>query len=421
MSGESTATAPDLAAFDPFDAGIQQDPHPWYARMRRDAPVHHAGGVWLVTRHDDIQAALRDPTTFSNAFGGPSTALGVGDDDVRRQLKEVMDAGYPTPPTLLTNDPPSHTRFRRLVGRAFTPKRVESWLPVIEQTCEELIDAVVDRGRCELVEDVAVPLPVRVIADALGVPREHQADFKRWSDDSTVAIGAVITPERRLEAARGIVEYQHYFAARIEERRAEPGDDLVSALVHARTDDDRPLDVPEILAIVQQLLVAGNETTTKLLCEGALLLATHPEWQERVRHDPSIVPNLVEEVLRLAAPTQGMFRVVTRDTMIGGVDIPAGSMAVLLYASANRDDTHFDEPDRFDPLRENARAHLSFGGGIHYCVGASLAKAETQVALRQLCERLPDFRLADDDLAYEPSFILRGLKRLHLAWEVDGA
>jgi cytochrome P450 len=419
-------TTDALAGFDPFSPAVQRDPVPYYAAMRAQQPVYRVGetDVYFVARYADVMAALRDTTTFSSNFGGPARILGATTDAERAEVRAAMAEGYPMPPTLLTNDPPSHWRYRQLVGRAFTPKRVESWRPEIERIVVELIDGLEPNGGCEFVTDFAVPLPVRVITAALGVPAERHGDVKRWSDDSTVAVGAAISHERRLSAAKGIVEFQHYFAERIEDVRRHPTDDLLSGLVHARIDDEgdgadtRPLDVPELLGILQQLLVAGNETTTKLLCDVIRMLCERPELADAVRADPGVTPPLVDEVLRLATPVQGMFRRVTRDTELGDTAIPAGATVVLLYASANRDSTEFGDPDVMALDRPNGRAHLSFGNGIHYCVGSALAKAETQIAVQQLCRRLPTMRLADDNtLEYDASFILRGLTRLHVVWD----
>jgi cytochrome P450 len=414
-----------LAGFDPFSSGVQRDPVPYYAAMRREQPVCRVGDsdVFFVSRYADVMAALRDTATFSSRFGGPSRSLGATSEAERAEINAVMAQGYPVPPTLLTNDPPSHWRYRQLVGRAFTPKRVDAWRPAIEGIVAELIADLEPKGGCEFVAEFAVPLPIRVITAALGVPAERHADVKRWSDDSTVAVGSAVSVERRLSAARGIVEFQHYFAERIEEVRHDPGDDLLSALVHARIDDEaaadtRPLDVPELLGIVQQLLVAGNETTTKLLCDVVRLLCEQPVLIAAVTADATVAPRLVEEALRVAAPVQGMFRRVTRDTELGGTSLPAGATVVLVYASANRDHAEFAEPDAFSLDRPNGRAHLSFGNGIHYCVGAALARVETQIATQRLCARLPTMRLADGNtLEYEPSFILRGLTRLQVEWD----
>lgn len=411
-----------LEGFDPFDAAIQQHPEPYYARMREEAPVFRAdNGMVIVSRYQDCLDALRRPGVFSSSFFGPTTPGGNASAGGDPELAAILDEGYPAVATLLMADPPAHTRYRKLVGRAFTPKRVQGLVPFIEQLADNLIDTFVEDGRVEIVSQLSVPLPVRLIAHALGVPPDRQDDFKRWSDDSIAMIGAVISRERRLETARGVVEFQHYFAAELEQRRAEPRDDILSDLVHARIEDPEagedttPLSMPEMLSILQQLLVAGNETTTKLIAEACRMMVDNPEAANRVREDPSLVPNLVEEALRLATPTQGMYRRVTEDTVLGGEAIPKGSMCVLMYASANRDDLEFASGDDFVPERPNAKEHLAFGKGIHYCLGASLARAEGAVALGRILGRLPDLRYGPgNDFEYEPSFILRGLKRLDL-------
>jgi cytochrome P450 len=414
-----------LDGFDPFAAAVIADPVPWYARMRREQPVFRVPGhgFYLVTGYDDVMTAVRDTETFSNRFTSPGLALGRGSPAIQAELERILAEGYPRTPTLLTNDPPAHTRFRRLVARAFTPRRVVSWQPAIERLCEELIAAFAGRGSVELVSEFAVPLPIGVIADALGVPREMQSTFRRWTDDSTDLIGADVTDQRRLDAARGLVEFQRYFAAELDDRRREPRDDFLTDLVHASVDGDeeglddtRPLDTPEMLSILHQLLVAGNETTTTLLAESMRLLIAAPAEYARVAADAggSYTAAAVEEALRLCAPAQGMFRVVTRDTVLGGVEIPAGATAILLYASANRDGRQWPDADSFCPQRGGVRQHLAFGSGIHFCIGAALSRAEAQTALPRLCRAMPEARLAADRLDYKPSFVLRGLRSLPL-------
>jgi len=424
-----SADADLLAAFDPFAAEVIADPAPWYASMRRAAPVFRVPGhgFYLVTRYEDVLAAARDTDTFSNRFTSPGLALGRGSPEVQAEIDAILAEGYPRTATLLTNDPPAHTRFRRLVSRAFTPRRVASWQPEIERLTTELIERFAGRGSVELVAEFAVPLPIGVIADALGVPRDMQPTFRRWTDDSTDLIGADVTDERRLAAARGLVEFQHYFAAALDDRRRRPRDDFLTDLVHATVEGDaagledtRPLDTPEMLSILHQLLVAGNETTTTLLAESMRFLIGDPEAYARVAADGdgSYTAAVVEESLRLAAPAQGMFRIVTRDTFLGGVAIPAGSTAILMYASANRDEAVGSGGDTFCPGRAGGRPHLSFGSGIHYCIGSALSRAEAAEALPRLCRAMPDARLATDRLDYKPSFVLRGLRSLPLAFSV---
>lgn len=409
----------DLADFDPFGHATQQCPHRYYERMRAECPVYrHEGTTFVfVTRYDDVLAVLRDTETFSSKFGVSSRP----DDDTVDKIRDVQREGWPAVPTLLTNDPPAHDRLRRLVSKAFTPRQVARLEPGIIETAEALVDAFIDRGTCEFVTEFAIGLPVTTIARALNVPEDRQSDFKRWSDDATVAIGAVISEERRLESARGILEFQRYFAAQLEDRQDRPQDDILTGLNEARLDEEDgvtggPLDMAEKLGIIQQLLVAGNETTTKLLTEAMRLLAEHPDEWRKLRSDPERAGVIVEECLRLASPTQGMFRLVTKDTEIGGLPVAKGTMVVAMFASANRDEDVFGaEPNVFDPDRENLRAQVAFGKGVHYCIGANLARLEAVKALEVLSHRLATIELADPGgIEYEPSFVLRGIKRLDL-------
>ena len=418
----------DLAQFNPFDPATLQCPFPHYAQMRDEQPVLHveALGMYLVTRHDLVLQILRDPQTYSSQFGGAGMPLSP---EARTAMSEVIAEGYPRVPTMLTADMPDHTRYRRLVQKAFTPKVVAELEPVIRSIATRLIDSWIDAGRIEFVEQYGVPLPVEVIAHALNVPESRMADFKRWSDDSIAGIGTNITLEERVRAEHGVNEFQHYFAAEIEKRKTEPQDDLLTSLLQARIDDDdpdvtdkRPLDMPEMLSIVQQLLVAGNETTTKLLTETVRLLASNPEEWEKLRADPSRAPLVVEEALRLSTPTQGMFRIATREHELAGVTIPEGARMIIVFASANRDESLYPDPDAFEPGRENLREHLAFGKGIHFCLGAALSRLEGRVTLEEFARRIARFDLAEtNEYTYFPSFLLRGLTRLDVDVTPAGA
>lgn len=411
----------DITTFNPFDPATLQCPFPHYAQMRQEQPVLKVDGlgIHMVTRHDLVMQVLRDPQTFSSVFGG--TGMPVS-PDVRKRFEEVFAQGYPRVSTMLTADQPEHTRYRRLVSRAFHPKVIAEMEPVIRSITTRLIDSWIDSGRIEFVRDFAVPLPVEVIARALNVPDSRLADFKRWSDDSIAGIGTNISIDERIRAEYGVNEFQHYFAEQLEDRRLHPRDDILTNLLNARIEDDdrevddkRPLDVPEMLSIIQQLLVAGNETTTKMLTEMIRLLVENPGEWDKVKADPSRVERVVEETLRLSTPTQGMWRIVTVDTELGGVTLHKGDRIVIVFSSANRDEKLYGDPDNFDPDRDNLRDHLAFGKGIHFCLGANLSRLEGKVALEELSRRLDTISLPDSNtFEYYPSFMLRGLTKLDL-------
>ena len=413
--------AVDISTFNPFDPSTQQCPFPHYAQMREEAPVHPVPGlgVHLVTKHDLVMQVLRDPQTYSSMFGGAGMPLSSAD---REKFAEVMAAGYPRVPTMLTADQPDHTRYRRLVARAFHPKVIAEMEPVIRQITVELIESWIDKGRIEFVKEFGVPLPVRVIAKALNVPDDRLADFKRWSDDSIAGIGTNITLEQRLQAEYGVNEFQHYFAEQIELRRTHPQDDILTNLLNASIDDDDPevtdkrqLDMPEMLSIIQQLLVAGNETTTKSLTEMVRLLAENPEEWAALKADPSRAEKVFEETLRLSTPTQGMWRILTKDAELGGVQLTKGQRIIIVFASANRDEALYDNPDEFDPMRDHLRDNLAFGKGIHFCLGANLSRLEGKVAAEELSKRIDTITLSESNkYQYFPSFMLRGLTDLDI-------
>ncbi|MFM8945490.1 MAG: cytochrome P450 [Actinomycetota bacterium] len=417
----------DLSKFKPFDPATMQCPFPHYAKMREDSPIMEIPGmgIKMVTRHDLVMQTLRDPQTYSSQFGSSGMPLPA---EIRKRFEEVYSQGYPRVSTMLTADQPEHTRYRRLVSRAFHPKVISELEPTVRRITIDLIDSWIDKGRIEFVSEFGVPLPVRVIAKALNVPDDRLADFKRWSDDSIAGIGTNISIDDRIKAEYGVNEFQHYFAEQLEIRRTHPQDDILTNLLNASVegddadvDDKRPLDVPEMLSIIQQLLVAGNETTTKMLTEMIRLLAENPDQWEMVKKDPSRVEKIVEETLRLSTPTQGMWRIVTTDTELGGHPLKKGDRLIIVFSSANRDECLYSNPDAFDPDRENLRDHLAFGKGIHFCLGANLSRLEGKVALEELSKRIGSISLPDtNEFEYFPSFMLRGLTSLDLDFTPAG-
>ncbi len=391
-----------------MDPEVMQNPFPLYQWALANSPVMEipGTGMKIVMSYDMCSEATGRVEEFSNDF--TSAIAGAMAEDP--EVKAIIEKGWPQINTLLTADPPVHTRFRKLVNLAFSMPRVNALEDGIRAKVNRLIDGFIDKGECEIVSEFSVSLPVQVICEQLGFELSEQANVKRWSDAFADRLGHMISKERELECAHEVVEFQHAVKAKIDARRATPTDDLLSDIVNARIDGERPLDDAEILSVAQQLMVAGNETTTHSLAGGIVHLAQNPDAQAKVRANPAIIPNMIEEVLRLDTPTAGMWRVVKKDCSLGGHDFKAGEMIMLRYAAANRDPAKYADPDRFDPERQNARTHLAFGKGIHMCVGNMLSRKEMTVAFQQLLARLDDIRIADGtELKVSPNLLLRGL------------
>ena len=399
------------APIDFFAADVLADPFAAYQQALATSPVYPVpgAGVTLVLSYALIAEATGRIEDFSNDF----SAILAGRRSTDPDVVAVLEKGWEQRNTLLTADPPDHTRFRKLVNLAFSMKRVDALEGHVRSIVTSLIDGFVDRGKCEFVHDFAIPLPVQLITEQIGIDRTDFATVKRWSDAFADRLGGMISKERELECAAEVVEFQHAMKERIDERRAAPRDDLLSDLVNARVDGERPLDDAELMSILQQLMVAGNETTTSSLAGGLVHLIRHPDQADKVRADPKLVRNLVEEVLRMESPSAGLWRVVKRDCELGGVALKAGTMLMLRFAAANRDPARFDEPDRFDVERRNANAHLAFGRGIHMCVGNMLSRKEMAVAFEELLRRLDRIEIVDEAaLTYPPNMLLRGLSAL---------
>ncbi len=414
-SGRSAALAKpgEGLGYDPLSPEQHENPYPLFARAHREAPVFFSErfNLWVVTRYADIWTVLKNPAHYSSA---QSTAVSAAPP---REVQQILKQGYPEVATLVTSDPPAHTRFRSLVSKAFTPRRIAEKENRIRAIAGELIDGFASAGRADFVWQFAYPLPMTVIAEILGVPPADMGSFKRWSDHAVERLSVGLPVERQVECARAIVEFQRYFSERIEERRREPRDDMLSDLVRARIAGQEPLSMAEMLSILQQLLVAGNETTTHMLGSLIVLLLERPErWQE-VRGNAELAASAVEEALRLEAPVQGLFRTTTCAVELGGVTLPPGAQLQLLYAAGNRDASEFAAPDTFALKRPNANAHLAFGGGEHFCLGAALARLEGRIALQVLGERFPDLRLEPgQSFTHVPHFFMRGYEHVYVRW-----
>ncbi len=409
---EGNVFAPETL-IDPFD----------YYRAIHDAGIAieflEGMNTYVVYSYDLCSEAATKPEIFSNDF----TALMGREEDA--EIQAILAEGWPDLPTLLTADHPVHTRNRKLVNLAFSAPRVNAIEADMRQKSIELIEAFADKGACEFVEEFAVPLPVAMIAGQIGLDDDPKR-VKRWSDAAVDRFSQMIDFERKKECARSLVEFQHYMKGLIDDRRANGGNDLLTDLVEARVEGETPLTDPEIMSLMQQFMVAGNETTTSTLAGGLLQLIRNPDQMAKAKaaaggRDPKVIMNLVEEALRYETPTAGMWRIVKQDTELGGTAIPAGSILQLRYAAANRDPKKFPDPDRFDLERANARIHLSFGKGPHMCVGNMLSRKEMLVAFDELLERLDDFAVADDNaIRILPNILLRGVTHLPITFRRAG-
>ena len=391
----------------PFMAAFRSDPYPAYRALREADRVmwQEMMQAWLVTGYDEVQSILKDHAHFSSERQRASNRLIA-------QLMEQQDSGVMRrTATMLSVDPPDHTRLRTLVNKAFTPRVVERMRPHIQEIADGLLDAVSDPARLDVVKDLAIPLPIIVIAEMLGVSPSDREQFKAWSTDIAGVLGSAMQPQDSIQRAQSSSEeLASYFSAIIEQRRKEPKDDLISGLIAARDHGDA-LSEDELLATCVLLLVAGNETTTNLIGNGTLALLRHPDALRQLQDDPGIIVSAVEELLRFDGPVQATSRVVLKDVEFQGRHFKAGQVVITFLGAANHDPAQFSEPERLDLTRADNR-HVAFGHGIHFCLGAPLARVEGQVALSTLLRRFPDPEPDFDEPDWGNSFILRGLKSL---------
>jgi pimeloyl-[acyl-carrier protein] synthase len=391
--------------FNPFLPEFHADPYPFYRRLREQDPVHQAPmGFWVLTRWDDCVAVLRDQRFGREEFQQMLTAV-YGDDTEKPAL----------PRSMLFRDPPDHTRLRGLVSKAFTPRTIEAMRDHIQGIVDRLLGRALAQGGMDVIEDLAYPLPVTVICEMLGVPVDDHASIRGWSSDIARSLDAIGLPSDQAIVDRGRVARRalaDYFRALVPVRRANPRPDLLSGLLAAEEQGDK-LTEHEVIAMCLLLFIAGHETTVNLIGNGLLALLQHPDQLARVRADPALVPNAVEELLRYDSPVQRTARIATTEVDLAGHAIAKGAMVVAALGAANRDPAQFSDPDRLDVTRRDVR-HISFGYGIHFCLGAPLARVEGQIALGTLLRRAPGLALDEPSLEWRESSVLRGLKRLRV-------
>lgn len=412
-----------LGEFSPMHPALLKCPYGMNQRLHREAPVYRdpLSGIYFVSRYDDVVAMAMDHETFSSVLPGGGTGSMTGEDP---EIAAIMADGYPNVSTMLTQDPPLQRRYRKFVDQAFSPASLKALEPFIEATAHDLVDRFVDRGHCEFLSEFGVPLPLTVIASQIGTPLSDLPLLRKWTDAFIGQLSQQLDRDGLLKSARDILEFQHYFVARMEERRRQPENDILSKVVNASIDGEKPLDDAECLSMLSQILVAGNETTSSALAEGMWLLIRHPDQYAIVRRDPSPenIHALVEEVLRISSPSANMFRRATREVELGGVTIPENAICFARFAAANQDASRFERPLEFDIRRGNLREHVAFGRGVHHCLGAALSRREMNIAFRVIFERLADFRLRPG--GREPEFtanaLLHGLDRLELEFDPAG-
>lgn len=396
------------------DRDVQRCPFSTYDTLRDERSVYKdpVTGNFVLTRYEDIRRALLMPKALSNRFERKIKAA----DSPAGQI--FSDRGWLPLDTLVTNDPPSHRLYRTLVDKVFTPPRVAALEPRISQIVDSLVDTLDSTREIDFLDLFAVPLPMLVIAEQLGVASEDMPRFKVWSDVSVEGNHPMLESDRQIEIANILVEMQHYMVREIVKVRETPNDKLISHLVHAET-DGRRLNERELLSIIQQLLVAGNETTTTALASGMKLLIEEPGLADRLHANPDEIPAFVEETLRLMAPIQTLMRRAVADMQIGDVEIPAGSLVEVRFGAANRDPRQFGCPAEIDLERENGRSHLAFGAGIHMCIGNQLARGELAIAFRALTRRLCNFRATrgEDSYGWLSSYITYGLSQLWMRFD----
>jgi cytochrome P450 len=403
------ALSPLFGRYNPFHPDYCLNPYPTYAQLREEAPIyrHPLSGIWILSRHADVQFALKDPRFSVDRSLAKATISG-------NPLSRMNERQISTISALLNFlDPPDHTRIRNLVSKAFSQRRVNALRPRIQAIAEEIMDGALSGEQIELMSDFAIPFPLLVITEMLGVPNDDIRMFKRWSTCLTTLFDPLNGPASVADAKAAFEELDAYLIRLFKCRKRNARDDMVSVLVDAH-EEGKSLSELELLAIISLILIAGTETVTNFIGSSVIAFIHDPSELERLRREPALIETAVEELLRYDSPIQATHRVLTEDTEIDGVNLRMGSVVLCLLGSANHDSTVFEDPQKLD-LRRTPNPHLAFGHGTHFCLGAQLARIECQVALKNLLERFPKgFTAADELITWNSSVFFRGPKSLPL-------
>jgi cytochrome P450 len=405
-------SVPQGDLYNPLDPRFVTDPHPFLHRLRREDPVHWNPvlNVWVLTAYADVFKALHDDRLSSDTRHW---------DHYKQFFFRGRDPSGPVTQTfskwMLQVDPPEHTRLRALATKTFTPRAVGRMRPYIDEMTHRLLDKVAGAGEMDLVNELAYPLPIAVVASMLGVPEEDHEKMKAWTEGMLPSFAPSMSAEALDNSNQAVTAFRDYFCNLVKNRSQEPRDDLLSALIAVYEAGDR-LSEDELLSTCILLMFAGHISTTQLISDTILWLANNPEQLEMLKLDPGLIEGAIEESLRYTSPTQMVYRVALEDMEIGGKSVKKNQLVILSLAAANRDPAQFSDPDRFDIIRENNR-HIALGHGTHYCMGAALGRLEGEVAVGVIVNRLPNIRVDHDSITREPNIIFRSLKSMRITFD----
>jgi cytochrome P450 len=399
------------------DPDTRRCPFPAYHKLREEQPIYvdPVSGNYVLTRYRDVRKAAMDTKTLSCKTG----VIQTRETPISAQVNKMFEEqGYLPIDTLVTNDPPDHRTYRSIVDKAFTRDKVMGLEPQIEAAVKEMIDGFIDKPEIDFFDEFAMRLPLTVFTEILGVTDRDIDKFKRWNDMSLETSNPALPPERELELVPAVIELQQYLAKNVERVRAEPDDSLLSTIVHAEV-DGRTLNMQELISILWLLFLAGGETTANAIAGGMAILIDRPQLADEIRNDDKKLDAFIEEVLRIKTPATTMFRRAKTDFEIDGVTIPAGSIIETRYGAANLDPAVFPDPETPDLTRTNSRSHLTFGSGIHMCIGNQLAREEMRASFRQLVDRMHNFRVTrgEDSYAYTTTYVAYGLTQLWMTFD----